>query len=86
MRGRSIDDDLSEDLQGLRDHVLGRVGDAEHRAGFDRALVQKQIVAVKMNGNVDRPFCGGDAGYMVNVRVSQQDMANLKPLARDKRQ
>ena len=49
---------------------------AEHRALLDGALVQKQVVAVEINGHAKRPLRGRDAGDVIDVRVGQQDVAD----------
>lgn len=58
----------------------------EHHAVLNRALVEKHVGAVKVDGNAERLFRTVDAGYMVDVRVGQQDPVKPDPLSFDKRQ
>ena len=53
---------------------------AEHPAHFDGALVEKQVVAVKVHGDAKRPLCGADAGHVIDVSVGEQNVADRQRL------
>ena len=42
-------------------------------AVLDGLVVQEEIVAMKMDGNVERPFRGADTGDVVDMRMRQQN-------------
>ena len=51
----------------------------EYRGLFDRSFVQKQIVPVKVHGDTERSLRGGHAGYVVDMRVCQENVTDRKP-------
>src|SRR5688500_149467 len=79
--GRVVDDDAVVAESVCRAVVVGvdrrRRTDleAEHRPLFDGAFVEIRIVFVQIDRRLERLFRGGDAGYAIDVRVGQQDMA-----------
>jgi PleD family two-component response regulator len=59
---------------------------AEHRRLLDGAVVEEQIIPMEMDRNAERPFRRGDAGDVIDVRVSQENAADSERLAFGKRQ
>jgi CheY-like chemotaxis protein len=53
---------------------------AEHHAHLDRALVEKQVVAMEVHRDAKRPLCGADAGHMIDVGMSEQNAADRQHL------
>ena len=54
---------------------------AEHPRVKGRLVVQRQIVAMEVNGNAKRAFRLADAGDMIEVGVRQQDRGQCDPFA-----
>ena len=59
---------------------------AEHHTRLHRLLVEKQIVAMQINGHTQRTFGRRHAGDMIDVRVGEQDVADRQFLPLGKRQ
>jgi CheY-like chemotaxis protein len=55
---------------------------SEHSPGFDRPLIQEQVVAVQVDVDSERPLGGGDTGDVIDVRVRQQDVPDCQVPAR----
>ena len=52
----------------------------EHHAHLDGTLVEKEVVAVQIHGDTQRPLCGADAGHVVDVSVGEQNVPDGEPL------
>jgi CheY-like chemotaxis protein len=64
----------------LVDRRRGRVHtEPEHGAVLDGAFVEKQVVAVKVDGNPEGSLRAVDTGDMVDVRMGQQDPVEPDP-------
>ena len=67
----------TERVAGLIEVVDWRWGvnpQSEQQSVLDRLLVEKQIVAMEVDRQIERAFCRSDAGDVVDVRVRQQNM------------
>jgi hypothetical protein len=51
-------------------------------AVLDGLVVQEEIVAMKIDWNVERAFRGADAGNVVDVRMRQQNTRQRDPFTR----
>jgi hypothetical protein len=51
-------------------------------AVLDGLVVQEEIVAMKIDRNVERAFRGADTGHVVDVRMRQQNTRQRDPFAR----
>ena len=51
-------------------------------AMLDGLVVQEEIVAMKIDGNVERPFRGADTGDVVDMRMRQQNARQRDPFTR----
>lgn len=47
--------------------------EAEHLALFHHLVVQKEIVAMKAHRHIERVFGSANTGYVIDVRVGQED-------------
>ena len=48
-----------------------------------RLLVQKQILTMQMDGSTEHALGPPDTAHMIDMRMRQQDRANLESVARD---
>jgi CheY-like chemotaxis protein len=72
-----------DDLPRRVEHVDWRRrihAQTEHHAHLDGALVEKEIVAVEIHGHTQRPLCGADAGDVIDVSVSKENVADRERL------
>jgi CheY-like chemotaxis protein len=59
----------------------------EHRPLLHGALVEEHVVAVQVNGDAQGLLRSGDAGHMIDVGMSQKNVANGQgPLLRERQQ
>ena len=72
-------DDLSRRVEHV-DRRLRLHVQAEHHARLDGALVEKQVVAVQIHRDAERPLGGADAGHVIDVSVGEQDVADRQRL------
>ena len=52
----------------------------------DGVLVKEEIVAVQVDGDIEHAFGAADAADVIDVRVREQNGANLQALTVDERQ
>jgi CheY-like chemotaxis protein len=68
-----------DDLSGRIEHVHRRRrldAQPEHRSLTDGILVEKQIVAMEIDGHAQSPLRRGDTRDVVHVRMREQDVTN----------
>ncbi len=72
-------DDLARRVELI--HGRRRVhAEAEHHAHLDGALVEKQVVAMEVHRDAKRSLCGADAGHMIDVSMSEQNVSDRQRL------
>lgn len=49
---------------------------AEHPAGFNSPLIQKQVIAVQIHGHAEGALCSGHAGHVIHMRMGEEDVAD----------
>jgi hypothetical protein len=58
-------------------------GEPEHRCLLQHRVIERQVVAVQVDGSAQRALGPRRAGHVINVRVRQQDVADVQVRAVD---